>query len=138
MEDASNRPQDGGQKAPGSGPEFGQYCEKPQETASDFSDLTDFEDDEEDEDDEEQEEQQEEEEYDEEKENRMATEKNDAKKEPNTDTRKPDQEINNAPPITQQNPPFLDPQVSNTENPAQKRRIQQTKGKRDNANPPRD
>jgi hypothetical protein len=44
-EDASNRPEDeGGQKAPRTGPDFGGYREKPQEeTTSDFSDLTDFE-----------------------------------------------------------------------------------------------
>ncbi|KAI5789890.1 hypothetical protein FPQ18DRAFT_38293 [Pyronema domesticum] len=40
-EHASNRPEDeGGQRGPGTGPEFGEYREKPQETASDFSDLT--------------------------------------------------------------------------------------------------
>ncbi|KAI5799743.1 hypothetical protein FPQ18DRAFT_385338 [Pyronema domesticum] len=49
-EDASNRPEDeGGQRGPGTGPEFGKYREKSQETASDFSNLTDFEDEEEDE-----------------------------------------------------------------------------------------
>jgi hypothetical protein len=51
-EDASNHPEDGGgQRGPGAGPEFGEYREKHQETASDLSDLTDFEDEEQDEED---------------------------------------------------------------------------------------
>ncbi|KAI5798112.1 hypothetical protein FPQ18DRAFT_385554 [Pyronema domesticum] len=51
-EDASNCPEDeGGQRGPGTGPEFGECCEKPQESTSDFSDLTDFEHKEEDEED---------------------------------------------------------------------------------------
>jgi hypothetical protein len=62
-EDASNHPEDGGgQKAPGLGPAFREYCEKPPEIASDFSDLTDFKDDEEDEEDKDQEEEEQEEE----------------------------------------------------------------------------
>jgi hypothetical protein len=51
-EDASNHPEDGGgQRGPGTGPEFREYRERHQETASDLSGLTDFEDEEQDEED---------------------------------------------------------------------------------------
>jgi hypothetical protein len=55
---------------------FGQYHEKPQETASDFSDLTDFEDDEEDEKDEDQEEEEQEKKNNKEQDIKMAIKKN--------------------------------------------------------------
>ncbi|KAI5790794.1 hypothetical protein FPQ18DRAFT_306032 [Pyronema domesticum] len=104
-EDASNRPEDeGGQRGPGTGPEFGEYREKPQETASDFSDLTDFEAEAEDEGD------------------AMEIETNKETNQPSPKIEKPNPEIIEAnppanldPSSSHLNPPLPNPQLTNPE-----------------------